>query len=115
MDEVEHDIENYQLRRGLRYLPKPEAETDNTSRGLDNCRYHAKTEFNNCFIMYSKPKNKELCKGKTRKSHAKLIRTTFFFMFALNAAMFLKQINDSNQSFKLTKIDISSTTCRFVL
>ena len=25
---------------------------DNTNRGLDNCRYHAKTEFNNCFIMY---------------------------------------------------------------
>ena len=41
LSEVEHDIENYQ-GRGLRYPPKAE-----------------KTEFNNCFIMYSKPKNKE--------------------------------------------------------
>jgi hypothetical protein len=26
----------------------------NTTRGLDNSRYHTKTEFNNCFIIYSK-------------------------------------------------------------
>ena len=52
---------------------------DNTNRGLHNCRYHAKTEFNNCLIMYSKPKNKELCmQMNTRKFHAKLISTTFF-------------------------------------
>ena len=50
----------------------------NTNRGLDNSRYHAKTEFNNCFIMYSKPKNKEQFKWNTRKFHAKLIHTTFF-------------------------------------
>ena len=35
---------------------QPKAEVDNTNRGLDNSRYHAKTEFNNCFIMYSKRK-----------------------------------------------------------
>ena len=29
LDEVEHDIMNYQ-NRGLRYLPKPKAEADNT-------------------------------------------------------------------------------------
>ena len=29
--------------------------------------------------------------------------------------MFLKQLNDSNQSFKLMKINVSSTTCRSVL
>jgi len=28
LDEVEHDIMNYQ-NRGLRYLPKPKAEADN--------------------------------------------------------------------------------------
>ena len=37
------------------------------------------------------------------------------FECSSNAAMFLKQLNDSNQSFKLTKINISSTTCRSVL
>ena len=56
------------------------------NQGFDNSRYHAKTKFNNCFIMYSKPKNKEP-----------------------------KQLNDSNQSFKLMKINIFSTTCRSVL
>ena len=34
---------------------------------------------------------------------------------SLNAAMFLKKLNDSNQSFKLTKINISSATCRCLL
>ena len=51
-NEVEHDIENYQ-GRGLCYPPKPKAEVDNANRVLDNSRYHAKTEFSNCFIMYS--------------------------------------------------------------
>ena len=55
----------------------------NTNRGLDNCRYHAKTEFNDCFIMYSKPENKELYKWNTRKFHAKLIRTTFFNVLSM--------------------------------
>ena len=31
-----------------------------------------------CFIMYSKPKNKEQYKWHTGKFQAKLIRTTFF-------------------------------------
>ena len=29
LDEIEHDIMNYE-NRGLRYLPKPEADADNT-------------------------------------------------------------------------------------
>ena len=53
LNEVEHEIENYQGRGFL------SAEVDNTNRGLKNSRYHAKAEFNNCFIMYSKQKNKE--------------------------------------------------------
>ena len=69
---VEHDIENYQ-ERGLRYAPKAKAEVNNTNRGLDNCRYHAKTEFKNYFIMYSKPKNNDTTnmrrnRGKHRQS-----------------------------------------------
>ena len=59
---VEHDIVNYQ-GRGWRYLPKPKVELDNTNRGLDNCRYHAKTEFNNCFILYSQQKKKNYANG----------------------------------------------------
>ena len=51
MDEVECDIENYK-GRGWRYLPKPQTETDNANRGLDNSRYHAKIEFNNYFIIH---------------------------------------------------------------
>ena len=36
LDEVEHNIMNYQ-NRGLCYLPKPKAEADNTDRrGFDN-------------------------------------------------------------------------------
>jgi hypothetical protein len=31
---------------------------DNTNRGLDNSRYRTKTEFNNCFIIYSKARKK---------------------------------------------------------
>ena len=64
MNEVEDDIENHQ-GRGSRYPLKPKAVVDNTNRGLDNSRYHAKSEFNNCFIMYSKPKNKEQNKWNT--------------------------------------------------
>ena len=37
---------------------KPKADMDNTNRGLDNSRYHTKTEFNNCFIIYSKARKK---------------------------------------------------------
>ena len=50
---------------------------DNTNRGLDNCRYHAKTESNNCLLCIQNQK-KELYKWNTRKFHAKFIRTTFF-------------------------------------
>ena len=32
--------------------PKPKAEADNTDLGFDNSWYHAKTEFNNCFIIH---------------------------------------------------------------
>ena len=35
LDEVEHDIMNYQ-NRGLCYLPKPMAEADNTDTRFDN-------------------------------------------------------------------------------
>ena len=51
LDEVEHDIMNYQ-NRGLYYLPQPSALADNTDLAFDNSWYHAKTEFNNCFIIH---------------------------------------------------------------
>ena len=51
LDEVEHDIMNYQ-NRGLCYLPKPKAEAITQTRGFDNSWNHAKTEFNNCFIIH---------------------------------------------------------------
>ena len=35
LDEVEHDIMNYQ-NRGLCYLPKPKVEADNTGTRLHN-------------------------------------------------------------------------------
>ena len=38
--------------RGLGYLQKPKAEADNTNRGLNNSSYPARTDFNNCFIIY---------------------------------------------------------------
>ena len=31
---------------------EPKAEKDNTNRGLSNFSYPAKTELNNCFIIY---------------------------------------------------------------
>ena len=40
LDEVEHDIMNYQ-NRGLCYLPKPTASADNIDLGFDNSWYHA--------------------------------------------------------------------------
>ena len=40
LDEVEHDIMNYQ-NLGLCYLPKPKAEADNTDLNFDNSWYHA--------------------------------------------------------------------------
>ena len=53
VDEVEHDGENYR-GRGLCYLPKPKADADNTSNlGLDNSRYHAKTDFNHFFFVHT--------------------------------------------------------------
>ena len=48
LDKVEHDIINYQNRglwsRRLRQITQ--------TRGFDNSWYHAKTEFNNCFIIH---------------------------------------------------------------
>ena len=42
LDEVEHDIMNYQ-NRGLCYLPKPKAEADNTDNICSRyCIYHVK-------------------------------------------------------------------------
>ena len=54
LDEVEHDMnKNYYQNRGLCHLPKPKAEPQITqTRGFDNSWYHAKTEFNNCFIIH---------------------------------------------------------------
>ena len=52
LDEAEYDMKNY-ADRGC-YPPKPEAELDNTLRGLYNSSYHTKAEFNNCFISQSK-------------------------------------------------------------
>ena len=43
LDEVEHDIMNYQ-NRGLRQITQ--------TRGFDNSGYHAKTKFSNCFIIH---------------------------------------------------------------
>ena len=40
LDEVEHDIMNYQ-NRGLCYVPQPSASADNTDLGFDNSGYHA--------------------------------------------------------------------------
>ena len=51
LDEVERDIMNYQ-NRGLCYLPQPSASADNADTRFDNSWYHAKTEFNNCFIIH---------------------------------------------------------------
>ena len=51
LDEVEHDIMNYQTEiwvicrsRRLRQITQ--------TLGFDNSWYHAKTEFNNCFIIH---------------------------------------------------------------
>ena len=49
LNEVEQDMRNYK-DRGLCYLPK--AEADNTNRDLNNSSYPARTEFNNCFIIF---------------------------------------------------------------
>ena len=55
-DVAEYDSENYQ-GRGLCYLPKPKAETDNANRGLDDSRCHAKTESNNCLLCNCKSRS----------------------------------------------------------
>ena len=41
--------------------------------------------------------------------------SSIFFNVLSMQQCFLKQLNDGNQSFKLMKINISSTTCRSVL
>ena len=45
-----YDIMNCQ-NLGLSHLLKPKAGADNTNTRLDNSGYHAKTEFNECFII----------------------------------------------------------------
>ena len=102
LNEVEHDIENYQGRgcvihrsRRLRWITHTEALII-----LDIMRKPSSI----VILLCIQNQNKEQYKWNTRKFHAKLI-----------LAMFLKQLNDGNQSFKLMKINISSTTCRSVL
>ena len=48
LDEVEHNIMNYQ-NRGLCYLPKRRLRQIKQTRGFDNSWYRAKTAFNNCY------------------------------------------------------------------
>jgi hypothetical protein len=55
LNEVEYDI---QIDQGRALSFPPKAEVDNTNRGLDNSRYHTKTEINKCFIIYSKVREK---------------------------------------------------------
>ena len=43
-------------------MAKPCAEAENTNRGLGNYRYHAKTEFNNYFILLCVFKNQGINK-----------------------------------------------------
>ena len=50
LDEVEHDIKNYSDRCHC-YLPK-RSWANNIDQGLNNSWYHAKNEFNNCFIIH---------------------------------------------------------------
>ena len=38
--------------RGLRYLPRLKAQTDNTNRGLNNSSHPTRAESNNCFVIY---------------------------------------------------------------
>ena len=46
-------INNYWMRLSvISRIIKPQAEEDNAKRRLDNSRYHAKTEFNNYFIIH---------------------------------------------------------------
>ena len=66
-------------RRGFGLSTKAEGSIDNTTRSLVNSRYYVKTEFNNYFIMYSKPRNKEQHRWNTRTFHANLIHAGFSF------------------------------------
>ena len=68
---------------------------DNTNRGLDNSRYHAEIEFNDCFIMYSKQRNKQQHKWRTNISCQLNPYHIFFLMFAFT----IKQLSDGNLSF----------------
>ena len=47
--------------------------------------------------------------------HAKISCQVNSYKCSLDSSRFLKQSNDSNQSFKLMNINISSTTCRSAL
>ena len=74
-NEVEHDIENYQ-GQGLHYPPKPKAEVDNTNRGLDNCRHHAKTEFNVLLCIQN-----QKTKNYTNGTHENFMPSSFLQHF----------------------------------
>ena len=59
-------------RRGL-------SEVDDTNQDLGKSQYHTKTEFNNCFIIYSKGRN-----PVTLKEHSYEFKEHFgvyFFVF----------------------------------
>ena len=89
MNEVEHDIENYQGQGLLK------AEVDNANK---------------------EPKKQRTIQMKHAKISCQVNSYNIFFnVLSMQQCPFLKQLNDSNQSFKLMKINISSTTCRFVL
>ena len=63
LDEVEHNM-NYQCQ-GLSYLPKLRAKADQQRDENDNLWYHAKTKFNNWFIIHflNNLQKRTLCSG----------------------------------------------------
>ena len=63
---------------------KPKAEVDNSNRGLDNSRYHAKTEFNNCFTMYSKTKKRTIQMEHTKISCQVNSSSIFFNVLSIH-------------------------------
>ena len=88
LDEVEHDIMNYQ-NRGLCYLPQSSASADNTdkARGFDNSSYHAKTEFNNCFIIHFSYNSSSETEAK--RSAILFLRRTLQLLDVFNLMYFL--------------------------
>ena len=91
LNEVEHYIKNYQ-GQSLCYPPKLKAEY--------NSRHHAKTESNILLCI----QNKETKKNANENTN---IRNGTHEQCPLHAKMFLKQLNDISQSFKLMKINFN--------